>query len=793
MNKINKLAIIALSSLTIGSLFSCGTEQNSESQDVEDNVIKSIKIVDGSIPTSFYLNSEVDYSKLSINTLNKENKIIKTIKVAENKSSFTYDEIDTSILVAAKTFTLTYKVDDLSFSDSITYSVIDHEYEVVNWSANANYSYSVNPTFTNKKLSTSEDNMESLFLGDRKYHVGNLNSVNLLPQIFAFDENDTQVNISSMPEGVSIILTGKGTATPLKAEDYIENVNSFLKDGLLKFKGSVNGTFTLTLQCKENTHLKDIAYEINVVNGYNVTSGKDIYALANTKNPSGSYSQDGIRAFKEKYSIPDASALVFQDNVVFNKSDLADCFIWGQGENNDPVDPSVKGSFKDWARIIEYTFDKEGEVVVYGNSHTLALNDKEGDAEQFPYILTESVQGAGQQVGKTLTSHSAFFFGSFLNGVDPNKCNFKFQDLEVIGNLGVSANNDNTVGGPMFVKAEVATSFDNVNVSKFYMALMSSGSGYSRAEDVNHYHETPLNINNCRFHDSFNAAIYIYGAGSANITNSEMIKAGGPLIFLNPRRENFPGKNLANVAKLGKTIVNIDENSFFSNRVEGTGGWFSAYNANGLATQIKELDGLFNAYFRTSFLREENNAQKFNLLMVNLPAGKEGLGLDYNQGGVYAEVKKGNNIVYSTMDGYEEVFQKAYLTTTATTPEQVVATNRDYCKSLGNTFFGNNYAFSNRRSMAFFSVTAKDGSREFICPTSDLRDVQRTDYAILSSQAGLLNSSDVQAPTASIMQSEGLLATTFINNGDGNALPSLNSGYTGACNYGLLFADYHKI
>lgn len=275
MKKYNKIALLTLSSLSIITLAGCndGTSE-------EDKTIESIKIVEGSIASSFYLDSTPDYSNLKVKTLNKSNEEIETIKVSEKTSYFTYTEIDTSTLAKGKVFTVTYKVDDRSFEDSITYDVIDHEYEIVSWSQNASYSHSVEASFTNSKLSSSEENLESGFLENRLYYIGNQNEANLLPQINALDENNTPMVINFLPAGVSMSIKEDGKEAELDASEYIENAGSFLKNGLLKFKSDVTGSFVITLKVDSNPALKPIEYKVNVVNAYNATKGIDLYCLS---------------------------------------------------------------------------------------------------------------------------------------------------------------------------------------------------------------------------------------------------------------------------------------------------------------------------------------------------------------------------------------------------------------------------------------------------------------------------------------------------------------------------------
>lgn len=789
MKKTGKLGFLVLNSIAIAALASCRKEG-------VDTTVSKIKIVDGSIAKSYYLDSTPDYSKLKVDTFNKDDEKIGTLKVSENEAAFTYTEIDTSSLGEGKVFTITYKVDDLSFSDTLTYAVIDHDYTLTGWAENANYTQSIS-ALVNDKLSESEDNLETGFLKKGKYYIGNQNAANLLPEINALDEELRPVKIDTIPSGASMKLFKEGEKTELNSSDYIENVSTFLKDGMLKFKEEITGAFDVVLHYED---MKDITYKVNVVNAYNVSKGTDLYALSScmTRNTDWPYSSNyaslnvALREFKTKLGLPDVSSLVFQNDITMNKSDLPEAYIWG----DDATSEAVKGSFKDWVRMIDYTFQDEGEAVIYGNSHRLSINDKTDDPEAFPYILTESTEGAAQDVNEPISTHSNFIYASFADGVDPTKCTFKVLDLEATGNMGVSAESTIKIGGPMFVKSEVTCEYDNVLVSKFYMALMGNGSGEKdKLVGQTKYDIQPtLNVRNCRFRDTFNASVYMYAGGVLNIENSEMVKAGGPLLFLNPRTEDFPVSTL-DVSGLCKTEVNIDEKSFFSNRVEGKGGWFSAYGAETIVSAIKGMNDLFKTV-GMSFMRKDI-VDKFNFIMVNLPINKESIVLPNNKGGVNTTVRRGGKVIYSTLDGYMDVFTKAAAFKKATTQQDQNLTGRALCSSLGNTFFGNNYSFSNQKLMATFATTSSDGTHEFVIPTTAMDGLQRSEYAILGAN-NLVTAADSPTPTDAIKDA-GFLASSLIWDGSpsmgtgvSGALPDLTY-YKGVCNYGILFGDYHAI
>ena len=173
--------LLSLSSLALASLASC--------QNNKDTNVATIRIVDGSIKTSYILNSEVDYSTLQIHTLNAADQIISTLVAKDNKDKITYTDIDTSALTDGKVFTVTYKEGDKTFSTSMNYNVTNIKYEITSWMPNQNYTATTS-TKGNNKLSTTADKLETGLMEDGKYYIGNNNAVDLLPVIKAINPNN---------------------------------------------------------------------------------------------------------------------------------------------------------------------------------------------------------------------------------------------------------------------------------------------------------------------------------------------------------------------------------------------------------------------------------------------------------------------------------------------------------------------------------------------------------------------------------------------------------------------------
>ncbi len=767
------------------SLASCHDDPTSE----QDKVIRSIGIVENSIATTYTIHTEPDYSKLSIYTYNAAKEVISVLKASENKDSITYTAIDTSALTDKKSFEVQYKTGDDTFKATLDYKVIDVEYELNDWIADENYTRTVSTAGNDKLSDPTSGKYENDFIKAGKYYIGNENAVELLPTITGINPDDPMdiVSRKEIPDGTMFALTNEA-GEKIELENALEDLENLKKNGLVKFKNSIEGVYTLTLSNPELD--KTITYTMNVVSAYNVSKAIDVFALNNSLNCGdfGSAYNEQIKKFKTDNNLPDTNGLVFQNDITFHKSDLPEIYLWKEGE---ATDKSVAGSLKDWIGLVDHKFTENDEkVAIYGNCHRLMLDDNKESKDAFPYILTDSSTGEKQEAGKPISSHASFFYSSFEDGVDPTSCQLKIQDLEMSGNMGVSAESDITEGGPMFVKTSVSTTLDNIIASKVYIPVMIEG--HNEKVDGGWY-TCDIAINNSRFRDLFNSAVYVYGNGNMTINHSEMMKTGGPLLFLNPLTEELPAYP-TDLSALAHTFVNIDASTVLSNYTEGKGGWFDAYNgASAIASNLKTVDQLFNLQCSTSFLKSETNGadsvSKFDFWMVSLPENGESIDLPVDKGGAYVNVTIGGKTAYSTLDGRDEVFQKAMAMAQEQNAQNVMA----YVDSLTSTDFGNNLAYaSTANEMTFrllddadkphYAVLAPGANNQYMLADSK--------YVLLSALG--MDVSSLSAQPNEVFQKNGTLACT-INGAAQSSNPQNPSTLKGVCNYGLILGNYHTL
>ena len=785
-NYMKKTMLKVLSLTTIFSLvplYSCGEKTNSsESSSLIDNKINSIEIVKDSISNTYSKNDSVSYSKLQINTLNKNNEVISTLKASENLDSISYTQIDTST-VGTYTFTVTYNLGTSSYSTSMDYTVNNINYILTNWMPNDTYTSTVSYK-ANSKISTSESNPEQGFIKSVEYYIGNNNAVNLLPKMTAVNPSNPleTKTIDEIPSNVEFKLTNSSDLE-LNLEDYLENISSLKEEGLVKFKENVEGKYTLTLSSPDQD--SDIIYTMNVVDAYNVVNAKDIFALDNCEWSFYDGVNTKLREYKTENNIPDAKGLVFQSDITFNKSDVPSFYLWG----DDASAESVKGSYRDWQGLVNYSYNQGETVSIYGNAHKFSLNDSTTDSNAFPLIVTDSRTGEVQDAGKPISTHASIFYTNCRDSItDTSKCVLTISDLEFSGNMGLSSDDEITTGGPMFIKSQGSSSFDNVIVSKTYIAYMLDN--WSKGDL---FHNSWGSIKNCRFRDMANGAIYIYKNGELTIENSDMMTTGGPLLFLNPICQNLPSYTTEEEYKkalnnLTKTSVIIDDKTNLINYTSGQGGWFAAYTgAEAYASNIKSLAQIMKAQLGMSFL---NNDSKFNFVSFVLPitSSNEGLGLDANSGGINCSVTIAGEEIYSTLSGIEETYA-SYLTYALSQTDQNKLT---YINKLASTDFGNNLTFANQSSAITFKSCKESSSYALVNSDGTNFWLENTKYTILKS-LGMTDSQilalGVNKLAGDEFKKSGYISAN-INSITLSGSPLDIASFKGVCNYGLILGDY---
>jgi hypothetical protein len=676
--KKNKLVIGLASTLILsmgcGFLVSCGKTTTSSSVSVTDKEMASIKVKDGTILKKFQQHYNVVdatvFKDLVIETLNKSGETLGEVKYSSNPASFSHTDIKTDVL-GNNSFTLTYTVGGTAYTASVAYEVI---YDIPNrWGENLSYANWKNSNESVNDAKNIKTGTIYPFMKASKFYIGNQNTMNLFPQIIPESEDLSVAYVDTLPANdVSVNVTSVATGKAVALEDVFEDSINLRSKGDFKFKDTVTGDYQIVFTYNDGAaaDFPALTYNVTVVNGYNINNAKDLFVLNNDDidgNSGEGKRFDGndarIKAWKDAKGIPSnihPNVGVFQKDIVLGIDDIPDQYVF-----NSKVDGTaavLDGTLKDYAFLLKHTFltnetEADKNFNVYGNFHQLSL------AKDFPFITLNDNSGNSVPDGNMVEGH-ATIFGTVLQGEDAatattslrNSHHTTIQDLKVLGNQGVSTSSDGLETGVIFFKNYNDSEINNCVVTNFYNGIV-----VCRSSNDNGFQDT-ITLNSTRMNNTFCSSIFNWNSAKIVINDSEILNAGGPLIFNQSTPWDYT-KYSANITGDFSTFANpkpvvatlaIDDKSFLENWVAGAGGWFKQYKSETAVGTLKTMNQLLlpNTGNKTSFLDNgftapsDTSAGKINLVALTMI---NGAGATASQGAVFAKTTKGT----TTLQDYD--------------------------------------------------------------------------------------------------------------------------------------------
>ena len=473
--------------------------------------------------------------------------------------------------------------------------------------------------------------------------------------------------------------------------------------------------------------------EFKVVDGYNITDAKQLGILYNNKDQS-HYEHDDETLFSlyddwntdilNKNNIirkDDLSGIILHNDITITAKDIPSRYLGlrdktvtsrsDSGEITNVEAVYVDKNNNEWVLIddIDAVIDvanghtgkcdgtniychevKEGKPFnIYGNYFTLnaklptvdtgILPTYGSTTSLFKFVSTYSeLESDPETLGASTLSQeekdaiNAIAVDSSKNAV------VNFYNLNSIGNAQRtdSTNKDKNkdsarMGGLIFFKSCAAT----VNV---YNSIV-------KAYLVNFYMEKRLsniNLKNVKSYDAYQSILYNYRGGNLNVKDSELKRAGGPVMLVNFDYDSADERQILN--------VNF-ENTILESWVSGLEPWFSVNGATESAAYLKAQKDVFkgepfnspSTFVKEVKIKGENGTPDSTQQLVNIPfvsvytgehecgqviakitidnrVVKDSLGLntistqnenvDLNKKFIYDELKKGASI-FASIDG----------------------------------------------------------------------------------------------------------------------------------------------
>lgn len=602
-----------------------------------DLKVDHIAIVPGSLLTNYVEGSVASYDDLQIYTYNAKGTQLAYLRYSANKDAITLTApIDTSGVSAKKTFILTYTNADGSFTASLDYSVVSKEstYEATNWGMNSRYT----DYLATKGASSASKDGSSAFMGIAPFRIATVNPISLLPVISGFDPVSKSVVTISDYSKVTVRLNKASDLTSnLVLADYFDDPSALTATGKIDFKSGTAGDYVLTYTYDNNSDpasFPEIAYKLSVVEGYNITNAKELSIINNQETY---YTGDAALAkslsnFRSANNIPatDFANVVIQNSIAIKKSDLPDYYVW-QNKNvadGGPASSSMVGSLKNQAIVFGHIPTSANPVFsIYGNYNKISLYNVDGDNDSFPFVK-ETDECKGQEPGTDVNViPEAGLFGNTYDGADAKSKGYAIHlsDLSALGNQGLSEETTLKKGGVIFFKSHTDSLINNVVVDSFFTGVVNEG-GYSYTDEKGVFRRlaAAMSIENSRFHNSFSAMLFDEHGAELNIKNSELLKAGGPLIISQLPTYDIAGKSDEQIDERQNNKVIVDKDSRLENWVTGTGGWFSIYNTSSYMAQLMQFSALFEySSMKKTFTKTDSDGVTKRLNMIFLTMKSE--------------------------------------------------------------------------------------------------------------------------------------------------------------------------
>jgi len=775
--------------------------------EVKQDSIKGITIKDGFLNSSYILNDTVDYSTLTIIVAKLSGNV--EMKWVDNKTTITYTDINTTALANGLTFTVTYKPSaDDTFEASLTYDVIEKQdtYSATNWSVNAKYQ-----RFLNKKAASTDakDGSNNFMVGTdlKVFNIGNYNEVNLLPVINAIDPSTQVTTIITKLTNIqcTVSLSKTSDATSLNLSDYVEaaDLDNVTSKGVVNFKddlGTLDRDVTLTFKSKLTTLDDLIEYKLHIVDGFNISTAKDMLLIDNTK-----YSQDGWTNFK---SMRDAIVtggvnfenFVFLNDITIEKADLPTEYMWSASEvagGATGANAGLIGTLKDYLYLYDHKYDttvNPSSLNFYGNYNKVALG------ETFPYIFVESGNGSTNLAypgvdNNSIDSHAALFCDSAQEHTPlPTGTSYSmnFFDLQAYGNQGVSTSqlSDPNVatsykqGGVLFTKSFADMTYNNCIITHFFTINVNSGSTKAVRYPI-------TTVNNSRLRDCFSTMMFNYADTKTVVNDSELTSAGGPL-FINQCNEwtSDSWKSTA-LADRGGSYVIIDDTTKVENWVTGQGGWFDIYGATSALAALSTLNSsLFKDAGLTFYSAYQGNTtdMRLNMIAINMNSNAESAGSI--KPGLIGGTSIGG-VDYINYEGgktqMDTDFNNGSLDSYAGFTKDIYSSH--YGNLYSSSSYGNPIFVTHGKETAFFTTSQDVDKILKLSNTKGLITQNSADYSLTSDNkaAGYLgiyyymnHQTDFTLTTASDFVSH------YTNLGS-------NTYYTGSTAYGIVLGGYGTI
>lgn len=499
----------------------------------------------------------------------------------------------------------------------LTYAVPDAVQQYNNAINAANAAGDISNANTNE----AGDAFESAFFkkDDYTYIVGDDNAYIFVPKMIVMGEDvSTSHEVYKFPTVTTVKATIGNTNVTLDASEAVDGkvtytyggktyLTAFVNENKYQFTAdAINNTFTLeVLPANYTGTISAATHTFKVVDGYNVTNAKQLSILEQSASSVRAGLWDDIKTSQGIALNQKAASVIFHNNIKMTRADMPQRNVPGMENLMYTLPESEMNGLYDYASTNDYgQVDKrlqmKSSTFLYDNAMILQHEGAGGihgnffslDFSALPYVASfgnsmSDDYGADFSNACFLRVMSPTDQTSWQN--DPTNWNitnnFFISNLDVNGNSAQServgpSNRSVNAGGVIFFQSEhTNVTWDNVKAKACFITYLTD-------------YVTVADINNLKSYDTYCSTIFFCSGAKVNITNSNLERAGGPLLLLqqtNILEGHEPSTHIP--------VVTVDANSKLVNLVTGQESWFMATGATGYVPTIRDANKIFQGFY----------------------------------------------------------------------------------------------------------------------------------------------------------------------------------------------------
>lgn len=571
-------------------------------------------------PKEVVRNSEINYGQISV-VVEYDDGAKNTLKLTDNGVEYT--AIDTST-TGSKTLTVTYGGQSAQATITVVEGQIDDEdVIIIQYDNTRGYKEYLEAIKEQTNKETEFVNREVL------YTVGNANGYKLLPQVVA-DVDGEEVVLAEVTTSFKLYHRENGTYVEVgennldrwlvKAEKNIYYFNQEAEGEVFKIEVSLDESYETIID------VTTITQEFRVVNGYNAYDALGLSVLDNRNINAWAGIKDTVLEWdngKKLSEYTDVLQVVLHNNVTVTANDLPDSYFWKETDvalqegsvsyadalNRSPENLRnyLKGSLKEVYLGEDWEEDDSHQRGIYlsdgiglsGNflklDYESGLTEDGKPGEKGIYVVYDF--NKRQNDGKTYPEAHYSLISYRHEGIDEAdiKGTRTIENVYFVGQTQKTENNALPAGLMM-----VASNIADLKI------VNTIGSSWFCNATLDGVAVGSITIEKCKFYDSFSQMVFSWGAKAVTIYESEMKRAGGPLLILQTRTGSTNRES----------VITIDDTSKMESWLTGAEMWFQINNLpDSIVSQLLTVATVSDIFAGTHYKVDG----KTNLIAVMIP------------------------------------------------------------------------------------------------------------------------------------------------------------------------------